>query len=198
LRTDCLTPTGVSRFPTRYGSISFPVQTATHVWLKRNSVQEPKGRITCCAVHFHSWCQVPQMSYPRRFLTGTCPRLSRKFHAPRSCISRAHFPSRSFLTFSSSLDSDMSPSAPESKSEPSTVHLPQPIRTQLSDPFDSLDETQSPPSAGPGAYDPSVIPPSHKPRTVVLCFDGTGDQFDADVCAISLFIMSPSSTESRS
>lgn len=32
-----------------------------------------------------------------------------------------------------------------------------------------------------GAY-PPVIPPPQKdrPRTLVLCFDGTGDQFDAD------------------
>ncbi|KIK67875.1 hypothetical protein GYMLUDRAFT_36672 [Collybiopsis luxurians FD-317 M1] len=27
---------------------------------------------------------------------------------------------------------------------------------------------------------PSTIPPEHKHRTLVLCFDGTGDQFDAD------------------
>lgn len=27
---------------------------------------------------------------------------------------------------------------------------------------------------------PSVIPPEHDHRTLVLCFDGTGDQFDAD------------------
>lgn len=67
-----------------------------------------------------------------------------------------------------------------SKSEPSTVHLPQPIRTQLTDPG-SLDKT-TPPSAGPGAYDTSVIPPTHdaNARTIVICFDGTGDQFDTD------------------
>ena len=27
---------------------------------------------------------------------------------------------------------------------------------------------------------PPVIPPDHTNRTLVLCFDGTGDQFDAD------------------
>ena len=27
---------------------------------------------------------------------------------------------------------------------------------------------------------PPVIPPTHQNRTLVLCFDGTGDQFDAD------------------
>jgi len=26
-----------------------------------------------------------------------------------------------------------------------------------------------------------VIPPVHTHRTIVLCFDGTGDQFDSDV-----------------
>lgn len=32
-----------------------------------------------------------------------------------------------------------------------------------------------------GPYDyPPVIPPTHSNRTIVLCFDGTGDQFDAD------------------
>ena len=35
----------------------------------------------------------------------------------------------------------------------------------------NFDETASPP----------IIPPMHPARTLVLCFDGTGDQFDADV-----------------
>jgi uncharacterized protein (DUF2235 family) len=75
----------------------------------------------------------------------------------------------------------------ETQSEPSTVRLPQRIQTQLTDPTYSLDTTKTPPSVGPGAFDPSVIPPSHKDhtRTVVLCFDGTGDQFDTDVCVPS-------------
>jgi uncharacterized protein (DUF2235 family) len=30
-------------------------------------------------------------------------------------------------------------------------------------------------------YDTDVIPPTHPARTLVLCFDGTGDSFDADV-----------------
>ncbi len=42
---------------------------------------------------------------------------------------------------------------------------------------------ESLPSVGPGAYDSTVIPPSHEARTLVLCFDGTGDQFDSDVRA---------------
>ena len=32
----------------------------------------------------------------------------------------------------------------------------------------------------PDAGSPSFIPPKHENRTLVLCFDGTGDQFDAD------------------
>jgi len=27
---------------------------------------------------------------------------------------------------------------------------------------------------------PSIIPPVHRSRTLILCFDGTGDQFDED------------------
>ena len=29
-----------------------------------------------------------------------------------------------------------------------------------------------------------VVPPSHKHRTLIVCFDGTGDKFDGDVCHI--------------
>ncbi|KAK7045884.1 hypothetical protein VNI00_007315 [Paramarasmius palmivorus] len=32
----------------------------------------------------------------------------------------------------------------------------------------------------PSAKDANVIPPEHGGRTLVLCFDGTGDQFDSD------------------
>jgi len=31
-----------------------------------------------------------------------------------------------------------------------------------------------------GARVPTVIPPEHSARTLICCFDGTGDQFDAD------------------
>jgi hypothetical protein len=136
------------------------------------------------------------MSNPMRLLTGTCLSLCRVLHASsRPGISRAYFSSGSPVRLRSPLDFDMFPSAPESKSEPSTVPLPKPIRTQLTDPTDSMDKTQTPPSVGPRVYDTSVIPPSHGARTIVLCFDGTGDQFDADVCAISLFTMSSSPIE---
>ena len=36
------------------------------------------------------------------------------------------------------------------------------------------------------AFDNTVVPPSHEARTLVLCFDGTGDQFDADVSALDI------------
>ena len=35
---------------------------------------------------------------------------------------------------------------------------------------------------------PSVIPPDHNNRTVIVCFDGTGDQFDADNSNIVQFV----------
>jgi hypothetical protein len=34
--------------------------------------------------------------------------------------------------------------------------------------------------------DQDVCPPEHDHRTLVLCFDGTGDQFDADVRNLTL------------
>lgn len=40
----------------------------------------------------------------------------------------------------------------------------------------------SPESSTPGFTLADDVIPSHRPpRTLVLCFDGTGDQFDADV-----------------
>ncbi|KAH9170531.1 hypothetical protein EDB89DRAFT_2220675 [Lactarius sanguifluus] len=57
---------------------------------------------------------------------------------------------------------------------------PDPIQTDLKSPGSVSSRKNSLPSAGPGAYDTTVIPPSHEARTLVLCFDGTGDQFDAD------------------
>lgn len=47
---------------------------------------------------------------------------------------------------------------------PNPPHIPHPIREE------TLDSRSLPP----------VIPPEHNHRTLVLCFDGTGDQFDAD------------------
>ena len=30
----------------------------------------------------------------------------------------------------------------------------------------------------------NVVPPTHKGRTLIVCFDGTGDKFDGDVSSI--------------
>ncbi|KAJ3575741.1 hypothetical protein NP233_g902 [Leucocoprinus birnbaumii] len=47
---------------------------------------------------------------------------------------------------------------------PNPPHAPHPARETTLDPRSM----------------PSVVPPTHEHRTLVLCFDGTGDQFDAD------------------
>jgi hypothetical protein len=80
------------------------------------------------------------------------------------------------------LDLDMSAPPAHSHGEPSTMRKPpHPIHTQMTtDATMSLNGIQSSPSP-PTAWDNTVIPPSHDARTLVLCFDGTGDQFDADV-----------------
>ena len=36
-------------------------------------------------------------------------------------------------------------------------------------------------SPSPGQWDHDIIPRTHDSRTLVLCFDGTGDKFDSDV-----------------
>jgi hypothetical protein len=72
--------------------------------------------------------------------------------------------------------SDLSSAPPQSRPPPL------PIETQLTSPIKSTESTRTPPSVGPKAYDETVVPPSHDGiRTLVLCFDGTGDQFDSDV-----------------
>ncbi len=66
---------------------------------------------------------------------------------------------------------------------PSSDASPTPIQTQVKSAKSASTGLESLPSVGPGTYDSSVIPPSHEARTLVLCFDGTGDQFDSDVRA---------------
>lgn len=36
---------------------------------------------------------------------------------------------------------------------------------------------------------PEIIPPAHTARTLVVCFDGTGDQFDDDVSGIGFAVL---------
>lgn len=79
------------------------------------------------------------------------------------------------------LNLDMPAPTTETQSGPSTVRL-----------TDSLDKTQAPSSADPEAVDATAIPPSHNARTIVLCFDGTRDQF---VTVQYLPILVVSSTE---
>ena len=80
------------------------------------------------------------------------------------------------------LDFDMPVPVAQTYSESSTMRSPHRSESLPEDPALLRNETKTPPSAGPGAYDSTVIPPSHHARTLILCFDGTGDQFDTDVC----------------
>jgi hypothetical protein len=66
--------------------------------------------------------------------------------------------------------------------------LPNPIQTQLKTPTSTSRGKESLPSAGPEAHDGTVIPSYHesRARTLVLCFDGTGDQFNTNVRACVL------------
>lgn len=69
---------------------------------------------------------------------------------------------------------------------PASGHiLLNPIQTLSKPPISALSGKDSFPSAG---YDDTVIPSHHdaRARTLVLCFDGTGDQFNADVRAYML------------
>jgi hypothetical protein len=73
----------------------------------------------------------------------------------------------------------MAAPSPHSHSEPSTARkVLHPIHTHISSDDTALDFSTSSP---PFVYDSTVLPPSHDARTLVLCFDGTGDQFDTDV-----------------
>jgi hypothetical protein len=66
------------------------------------------------------------------------------------------------------------------ESEHSSAAVPVPLDTQ---PAKSTATRRTPPSVEPEAYDDTVFPPTYegRRRTLVLCFDGTGDQFDLDV-----------------
>ena len=52
--------------------------------------------------------------------------------------------------------------------------------------IDDKEITSSPTGTSPEVkrepqWTDGVVPPSHKHRTLIVCFDGTGDKFDADV-----------------
>jgi len=57
--------------------------------------------------------------------------------------------------------------------------LPSSSGKVLSDDHSRASPPTSPMALLEGSY-PPVIPPDHTSRTLVLCFDGTGDQFDND------------------
>ena len=63
--------------------------------------------------------------------------------------------------------------------------LSNPIQTRLKASISTSGGKHSLPSAGPRANDDTVIPSYHnsRARTLVLCFDGTGDQFNSNVRA---------------
>lgn len=57
--------------------------------------------------------------------------------------------------------------------------------------FDDKDRTSSPVATSPVAthapqWTDDVVPPRHDGRTLIVCFDGTGDKFDGDVSHINL------------
>ncbi|KZV61060.1 hypothetical protein PENSPDRAFT_678653 [Peniophora sp. CONT] len=63
-----------------------------------------------------------------------------------------------------------------------TASSPSAIRQTFSDRSQTMSEGSDTYEAAERSanFDPGVVPPSHDRRTLVLCFDGTGDQFDAD------------------
>ena len=71
----------------------------------------------------------------------------------------------------------------ESEAQPSTNVHTDPFRRESADSAQSSPGGRSTSSPYSLSFDDTVIPSSHARRTLVLCFDGTGDQFDADVCA---------------
>jgi len=57
--------------------------------------------------------------------------------------------------------------------------------------IDDKERTSSPSGTSPEAtrepqWADNVVPPCHKNRTLIVCFDGTGDKFDADVGHVRL------------
>ena len=69
----------------------------------------------------------------------------------------------------------------------SSGHVPpDPIQTELKTRVSASSGKDSLPSVGPMAYDVTVIPPSHAARTLILCFDGTGNHSVTDVRAYML------------
>jgi hypothetical protein len=134
----------------------------------------------------HPSCQLNSTLW--RFLTGTIPiagsstlgLLTLITHPPKLICEFSLPPlDLDMLVPAATTQRELSPAGPASR--------PTPIETQLASTLKSTDATQTPPSVGPAAYDGTVVPPFHgTARTLILCFDGTGDEFGEDVCEYSL------------
>jgi hypothetical protein len=70
--------------------------------------------------------------------------------------------------------------------------LPNSFQTRLKASISTLGGEKLLPSAGLRAHDDIVIPPYYnaRARTLILCFDGTGDQFNANVRIYALKVCS--------
>lgn len=81
-----------------------------------------------------------------------------------------------------------SPVMSESSSSPHTLHWPHWLHsTNDISGFPNIYRSHDDPTGtiGTSVIADDTIPPTHVFRTLVLCFDGTGDQFDSDVADIS-------------
>lgn len=72
---------------------------------------------------------------------------------------------------------------------------PSPMAESEASWIDDKEHCSSPTTSSPGAsrepqWTDNVVPPTHKNRTLILCFDGTGDKFDNDVSPVPLRLRS--------
>jgi uncharacterized protein (DUF2235 family) len=64
---------------------------------------------------------------------------------------------------------------------PNTNHVQEPTTYSISGTLNDYGFTNAPEKPHAASQQvPPVIPPEHDARTLIVCFDGTGDQFDAD------------------
>ena len=74
---------------------------------------------------------------------------------------------------------------------PSSLFSPSLMAESEASWVDDKDQCSSPVATSPEAiHEPqwtdNVVPPTHRGRNLIVCFDGTGDKFDADVCHTGL------------
>jgi len=172
----------MSVYHTGYVSLGCPVWVIAQVWttgeFRRRA--ERGGRLG--AITIHSTCQDSQPALPIDMNKALAVAESSTLGL-LALITGASPPEVVRELLLPPLDFDMPVPIAQTNSEPSTMRSPpHHFQTLPADPALLRNGGKTPPSAGPGAYDSTVIPPSHHARTLVLCFDGTGDQFDSDVC----------------